>query len=87
MKSADVEARILARFPGAEVILQGEDCSFSVEISAAEFGELSLLERQRAVLSLFTEELASGALHAMSIVARVPALRSAPASSPAGEVS
>lgn len=72
MKSQEVEARIIARFPGADVVLRGEDCSFSVEITAAEFASLSLLERQRSVLALFTEEFQSGALHAMSIVARVP---------------
>lgn len=72
MKAEQVEARIRGRFPDAVIVLQGEDCSFSVEITTTAFASQSLLDRQRSVLDLFTEELQSGTLHAMSIVARCP---------------
>ena len=73
MNSDVLVKRILAELGGATVYLDGADCSFVVEVISNKFEGLGLLSRQRKVLDLFKAELQSGALHALSVVAKTPA--------------
>lgn len=73
MKAEDIVGRIIAAYPDAEVETDGADCSFAVTIVSGAFDGLSLIRRQKPVLALFRDELASGELHALSVTARTPA--------------
>ena len=64
-----IEQRLLAAFPDAELDIEGEDCNFSLSIISEAFADKSLLDRQKAVLALFKEELKTGALHALTVKA------------------
>ena len=64
--------RILEAYPDAVVDTQGEGCSFEVYVITDAFAGQMPVKRQQAVLKLFSPELASGALHALSVTARTP---------------
>lgn len=65
--------RIREALPDARVELSGADCSFEVLVVSAQLSGQGQVARQRKVLALFAPELASGALHALSIRAKTPA--------------
>jgi BolA protein len=59
-------------YPDALVDLDGADCSFEMIVISDAFEGLNTLKRQQPILALFKDELASGALHALSVKARTP---------------
>lgn len=67
MHSSEVEARISALIEQGDVEAVGADCDFTVTVISDAFDGLSSLKRQQMILAVFTEELASGALHALSV--------------------
>lgn len=69
MLTEEVVALIKAGIPDAEVIVGGEDCSFSVTVVSPSFEGLSLLKKQKAVMATVKEAIASGALHAITVKA------------------
>lgn len=69
----EVVAVIKAGIPDAEVMVDGADCSFSVTVVSASFEGLSILKKQQAVMATVKEQIASGALHAISVNALTPA--------------
>jgi len=72
MDAQEILDRIQTAFPDAEVQTEGADCNFSVTIVSSAFEGKNPLQRQRPVMDLFREEIASGALHALSITAKTP---------------
>jgi BolA protein len=77
MDENEIIARITSLYADAAVDINGADCSFEVYVISAQLGGKSTLQRQRAVLDLFKDELKSGKLHALSIKARTPAEQAA----------
>lgn len=73
MQETEITARIRTRFPDAVVDLSGADCSFELYVISEAFAGRTTLQRQRSILDLFSEDLACGRLHALSIRARTPA--------------
>ncbi len=69
MDAKTVEQKILGLVSEAELEIEGADCDFQVTIVSAVFEGMSQMKRQQLVLSGFTDELASGALHALTIKA------------------
>ena len=72
MTPDEIAARIRGALPDAELELSGADCSFEVLVVSDLLTGQSAVARQRMLLSLFAAELASGALHALSIRANTP---------------
>ncbi|MCS5565259.1 MAG: BolA/IbaG family iron-sulfur metabolism protein [Methylococcales bacterium] len=56
----------------AEVIVEGEGCSFSVVVVSILFEGYSLLKKQQMVLAAVKEPLATGELHAITVKAYTP---------------
>ena len=69
MEANTVEKKILELVPEAELEIEGADCDFKVVIVSESFEGMSQMKRQQLVLSGFTDELASGALHALTVKA------------------
>jgi len=57
----------------AQIQVEGEGCSFSVTVVSDQFEGQSLLNRQRTVMAAFSDLIASGELHALSVKALTPA--------------
>ena len=73
MSPETVATRVHSALPGAQVELTGEECSFSLLVVSEQLAGKGPVARQRLILGLFAAELASGALHALSIRAHTPA--------------
>ena len=72
MNEETIISRIQGLYPDAAIDINGADCSFEVFIISKGLEGKNMLQRQQSVLSLFNEELTSGKLHALSIIARTP---------------
>jgi len=59
-------------FPGSDIYIEGEDCSFSVTVVAEVFSSMSRLQKQQTVLATVKDQIASGELHAMTVNALTP---------------
>lgn len=73
MNEDEIIARIQTRYPNASIELSGENCSFEVYVVDEAFASMKTLARQRSLLDLFSDEITSGKLHALSVKARTPA--------------
>jgi len=81
MQADIVKERILGKYGDARVFIEGEDCNLEVQVISDGFTNMPIVKRQQSILKLFEAELASGALHALSIRARTPSEAKATASS------
>jgi len=75
MKEEDIRRRLSPLFPDAEIQINGQDCSFELQVISDAFTGQRPLKRQQTILALFKEDLQSGALHALSVKAVTPAER------------
>lgn len=73
MQVDEIINRITQLHPDAQIDIEGEDCSFAVYVISDEFDGKLTMQRQQPILALFSEELASGKLHALSVTAKTPA--------------
>ncbi|MCU7890634.1 MAG: BolA/IbaG family iron-sulfur metabolism protein [Candidatus Thiodiazotropha sp. (ex Ustalcina ferruginea)] len=72
MNEQDLVNRIKGIYPDAEISVAGESCSFEVNVTTPAFSTMKSLQRQRSILTLFNEEIATGELHALTIRAKTP---------------
>ena len=52
--------------------VSGQDCNFSVKIVSKDFTNMSVLERHKSIMKLFSDLLQSGELHAISLDLKAP---------------
>ncbi|MES9971090.1 MAG: BolA/IbaG family iron-sulfur metabolism protein [Candidatus Thiodiazotropha sp.] len=72
MNDKDLINRIKQRYPDAEITVAGESCSYEVNVTTPAFDNMKSLQRQRSILTLFNDEIASGELHALTVKAKTP---------------
>jgi len=73
MNENEIVERVKTLYPEAIIDVDGADCNFSLFIISDAFEGMNTLQRQKPILALFSAELASGKLHALSIKARTQA--------------
>ena len=73
MTENEVVVRITSALPDAKVVVSGMDCHLTLTIISEVFAGKGLLARHRLIQALFKDELASGELHALSLVTKTPA--------------
>ena len=72
MHESEIIERIRGLYPDAAIEASGENCSFEVFVVDPAFADMRLLQRQQSVLQLFSDELATGKLHALGVKAKTP---------------
>lgn len=73
MNKAEIITDLIASaIEGAEISLDGEDCTFTVWIISQSFEGQKTIDRQKAVLALLDQMLRSGDLHAVTVKAYTP---------------
>lgn len=72
MQKEAVFQRITNVLPDAQIMVEGEDCNFTVTVITGVFSGLRPVTRQQKVMEGFLDVLASGELHALSIRAHTP---------------
>ncbi len=60
------------QFPKADIAVSGGDRKYEVKITSERFRNLSAVKRHQLVYAAVTEEIKTGALHALTIVAQTP---------------
>lgn len=69
MTNDEVKVLIETGLPGAEVIVNGDGSHFEAIVVAELFAEMRPVKRQQTVYSTVNEQIASGAIHALTIKA------------------
>ncbi|QJQ96430.1 MULTISPECIES: BolA family protein [Halomonadaceae] len=72
MQPSDVKALLETRIDGCDFHIQGEGCNFQVVAVGDVFEGLSPVKRQQLIYGALSDEIASGALHAVSIKTYTP---------------
>jgi acid stress-induced BolA-like protein IbaG/YrbA len=72
METSEVQQRITAGLPGAEVRVSGDGSHFDAVVIFTGFEGKSPVQRQKMVYAAVHEQITSGALHALSIKAYTP---------------
>ena len=72
METTEVQQKIEAGLPGAEVIVNGDGSHFEAVVISPEFEGKSLLQKQKMVYATVNEHITSGELHALTIKAYTP---------------
>jgi acid stress-induced BolA-like protein IbaG/YrbA len=73
MQPNDVKALLESRIENCDFYIQGEGCNFQVIAVGDVFEGLGPVKRQQLIYGALSEEIASGALHAVSIKTYTPA--------------
>lgn len=73
MQPSDVKSLLESRIEDCQFYIQGEGCNFQVIAVGEVFDGLSPVKRQQMIYSVLSGEIASGALHAVSIKTYTPA--------------
>ena len=56
----------------SDLNVSGQDCNFSIKIVSKDFTNMSVLERHKSIMKLFSDLLQSGELHALSLSTKSP---------------
>lgn len=67
MYSQEVKQAIEQQLPGVEVVLEGEGCSFQLNIVSDELAAQSPVKRQQAVYAVINPWIADGRIHAVTM--------------------
>ena len=73
MNTEEIKNLILQHMPDAQVSVSGEEGKFTANVTSDAFAGLPPIKRHKMVYACVNEEIASGALHALTIVAKTPA--------------
>ncbi len=68
-----IQQLIQQGMPSATVEVSGAEGKFIAQVISDEFAELSLIKRHKLVYACVNDEIASGELHALTIVAKTSA--------------
>jgi acid stress-induced BolA-like protein IbaG/YrbA len=73
MTPQQIQQLIAARMPGAVVEVSGGEGKYVANVTSDAFEGLTPIKRHKLVYACVNAEIASGELHALTIVARTPA--------------
>jgi len=68
----EIQAKLEAGIESSQVTMEGDGCNCSAVVVSPIFEGMSLLQRQRTVLGVVSEEIKSGELHALSVKTYTP---------------
>ena len=72
MTLAEIQKKLESNIDQSQVTMEGDSCNCSTVVVSPIFEGLSLLQRQRIVLAVVSEEIKSGELHALSVKTYTP---------------
>ena len=73
MTPQEIQQLIATQMPDAEVDVSGAEGKFVANVTSLVFDGLTPIKRHKLVYACVNDEIASGELHALTIVARTPA--------------
>ena len=72
MTLEEIKSKLETGIESSEVTMEGDGCNCSAIVVSPIFEGMSLLQRQRTVLGVVSEEIISGELHALSVKSYTP---------------
>ncbi len=72
MTLEEIKSKLETGIESSEVTMEGDGCNCSAIVVSPIFEGMSLLQRQRTVLGVVSEEIKSGELHALSVKTYTP---------------
>ena len=72
MNPDKIQHLIQQGMPAAKVEVSGAEGKFIAQVVSDEFADLSLIKRHKLVYACVGNEIASGELHALTIIAKTP---------------
>ena len=72
MTLEEIQKKLESSIGQSKVAMEGDGCTCSAVVGSPIFEGLSLLQRQRIVLAVVSEEIKSGELHALSVKTYTP---------------
>ncbi|AMK77512.1 MULTISPECIES: Grx4 family monothiol glutaredoxin [Methylomonas] len=81
---SEVEALILASYPGATIGIEGAGCDLNITVVSELFADQAMIKQHQGVMATLSAPLASGRLHAVTLKTHTPAAWAAlqPAANP-----
>ncbi len=73
MTPEKIQQLIQQGMPSATVEVSGGEGKYIAQVISDDFSDLSLIKRHKIVYACVNNEIASGELHALTIVAKTPA--------------
>jgi acid stress-induced BolA-like protein IbaG/YrbA len=73
MNPEKIQQLIQQGMPSATVEVSGGEGKYVAQVISDDFSDLSLIKRHKLVYACVNNEIASGELHALTIVAKTPA--------------
>lgn len=73
MTPEQIQQLIEQRMADAKVSVSGAEGKFTAEVISDQFDGLPIIKRHKLVYACVNDEITSGALHALTIVAKTPA--------------
>ena len=73
MTTDQIQQLIASRMPGASVEVSGAEGKFVANVISDAFEGLSPIKRHKLVYACVNDQITSGELHALTIVAKTPA--------------
>ena len=67
MQAVEVRSLLEAKLPGTLVEVEGQGCSFQLNLIGDELASLSPVKRQQQIYAHLNEWIASGAIHAVTM--------------------
>ncbi|WP_210396568.1 BolA family protein [Motiliproteus sediminis] len=72
MQAVEVKQLVESQLSDCEVITSGEGCDFQITVVGRLFEGLTPVKKQQLVYGCLTEQISSGAIHAVTIKAYTP---------------
>ncbi len=72
INDAMITARIKDKIPDAEIILDGEGCSYKATVISTIFADMPPVKKHQAVYATVNDLITSGELHALTIKTFTP---------------
>lgn len=72
MTPQDIQQKIEQGMPDAQVSVSGSEGKFTAEVISEQFVGLTPIKRHKLVYACVNEDITSGALHALTIIAKTP---------------
>lgn len=72
MQADEVKRIVESKIQDSEVVTAGEGCNFEVTVISPAFTGLSPVKKQQMVYGCLNEQIASGAIHALTIKTFTP---------------
>ncbi len=73
MTPEQIQQLIAQQMTDAEVAVSGGEGKFTAEVVSSQFEGLAPIKRHKLVYACVNDEITSGALHALTIIAKTPA--------------